>query len=216
MPVEELVPGGGARGVVSSLDGGEATSGSVIWVGACSTGGLATTDAARAISAAVPLVSAGSGCSTVGTGSGIVGVSPKAGCGITPEGGVCGSEDLSRLNRDDITAGDRLEGTVLLRWTADPVVGVARGLLNNGVAGLGAATDADFFDCFEETETFLLTPPNLRRLSAPAELAVDPDLSMPEMTLDVVGDFPCGVGGPLCTSCTVFSSAAVPCIPMRK
>lgn len=87
--------------------------------------------------------------------------------------------------------------------------------VNDDVTGLGAATE--FREFREETETFRLTPPYFRTLSAPA-LDTDPDLpnTAPFKRDGVDGCFCCGVGGPLCTSCTVFASAAVPCIPIRK
>ena len=71
----------------------------------------------------------------------------------------------------------------------------------------------DALEFFDDTETFLLMPPCFRRLSAPA-LAFEADLPR------AAGVARVGVMGwrwaPLCTSLTVFSSAAVPLIPTKK
>jgi hypothetical protein len=91
--------------------------------------------------------------------------------------------DLSLGNRGPPRAGDRCEGNVLLRWTAEDVVGVA----NAGVSGLGTAPECR--ERFEDVDTFLRTPPYFRKLSAPALEDVDADLPMPELLRPgVVGD----------------------------
>ena len=97
MLAERLAPGGGAKGVVASLEEGDAMAGRSGWSVTCSKEGLVPTGAAGAEGAIVPLVSTGSGC-WAGTSvlSYKVGASPDSGCGTTPEVGVCGSEDLSR------------------------------------------------------------------------------------------------------------------------
>jgi hypothetical protein len=105
-------------------------------------------------------------------------------------------------------AGDFLEGTVLLRWipplaaNEPPYVGVD-----------GLRPPFDCLDCLDDTDTFLRTPPNFRTLSAPA-LAFEEDLATLCLCLLGVTGVP-GVA-PLWTSWTVFSSAAVPLIPIRK
>ena len=103
--------------------------------------------------------------------------------------------------------GERFDGTVLLRWT--PPVGV---VANAGLAGLGAPLDC--LECREETDTLRRMPPYFRTLSAPA-LAFEEDLAI---ALELTGVLGVPIGGvpPFCTSCTVFSSAAVPRIPIRK
>jgi len=78
------------------------------------------------------------------------------------------------MNRGVCRPAGLLEGTVLLLRTPLPVLLPAFETPDDAVTGVGAATEC--LDCFvEETDTFLLMPPNLRMLSAPA-LAVDPDL----------------------------------------
>lgn len=124
--------------------------------------------------------------------------------------GVKGPTGLSREpNLPDCNAGDFFDGTVLLRARApDGVDGTA------GLAGLGA-----LFECRdrrEDVDLFRRIWPSFATLSA-AALAFDDDRVTPDFRLGpgVVGVLTTGVP-PFCTSCTVFSSAAVPCIPMRK
>ena len=102
-------------------------------------------------------------------------------------------------------AGDFLDGTVLL--LPRPPVGVV------ATAGLVGVLEPSL-ECRELTERFLRSLPSLRTLSAPA-LAVEADLSRPDWFTPTAGvSGPWGV--PDSTSCTVFSSAAVPCIPIKK
>lgn len=123
--------------------------------------------------------------------------------------GVVGP-DFSLGKRGLLSAGERFEGTVLLRWTPD-VVGVA----NAGVIGLGTAPECR--DRLEEVDTFLRTPLYFARLSAPALEVVDADRTMPELLRPgVVGVRACGVDGPLSMCLTVPSSTAVPSIPIKK
>jgi hypothetical protein len=119
-------------------------------------------------------------------------------------GATCAS--FREANLPDCRAGDFLEGRVLLR--ASPLVGVAT---NAGLAGLGQPLE--WKDRLEAVDLFLRIEPSLATLSAPA-LAEDEDRTMPGFVLGVDGGLSTGV--PFCTSSTVFSSAAVPCIPMRK
>ena len=93
-------------------------------------------------------------------------------------------------------------GRVLLRAippTADPG---ESGIPAVGVPGLETPPEPR-----EDTDTLRRTP-YLRRLSAPA-LEFEADRSTP-----VFGD--ASVGAPLSTSLTVFSSTAVPVMPIRK
>lgn len=63
----------------------------------------------------------------------------------------------------------------------------------------GLATLVECFECLDETDTFLRTPPNLRRLSAPA-LALEVDLpivAFEPLGTVVVGVVAWGVGAPL-------------------
>jgi hypothetical protein len=82
--------------------------------------------------------------------------------------------DFSLGKRGLLSAGDRLEGTVLLRCTPE-VDGVAKA----GVIGLGTAPECR--DRFEDVDTFLRTPLFLRMLSAAALEAADADRPIPEL-----------------------------------
>lgn len=81
---------------------------------------------------------------------------------------------------------------------------------NPGLAG----APLDRRECPELTETFLRTPPGCLGLSPPA-LAFDSDRLIPVFLVIEVGVAGGGVP-PFCTSCTVFSSAAVPRMPIKK
>lgn len=131
------------------------------------------------------------------------GVTTVVACGAT---GVKGATWASfrDANRPDCRAGDFLEGSVLLRDR--PLTDVA---VNAGLPGLGAPFECR--DRLEDVDLFLRIEPSLATLSAPA-LAVDADRTIPGFGLGVDGS----TGVPLWTSSTVLSSAAVPCIPMRK
>jgi hypothetical protein len=95
--------------------------------------------------------------------------------------GVAGP-DLSLGKRGLPRPGDRLEGSVLLRCTPDAV-----GVTNAGVIGLGTAPE--WRERFEDVDTFLRTPPYLRRLSAPALEDVDAERPIAELLRPgVVGD----------------------------
>jgi hypothetical protein len=123
--------------------------------------------------------------------------------------GVVGPECFSRGKRGLPSAGDLFDGSVLLLCTPDPA-----GDAKAAVMGLGTAPE--WRERLEDVETFLRTPPYLRRLSAPALEDVEADRSMPPVLRVVVGDLPWGVGGPLSTCLTVPSSTAVPSIPIKK
>lgn len=105
--------------------------------------------------------------------------------------------------------GERFEGSVLLRCTPDVVVET-----NDGAIGLGTAGECR--ERFEDVDTFLRTPPYMRRLSAPALEVVEADRPMPELLRGVVGVLACGVEGPLSMCLTVPSSTAVPSMPIKK
>ena len=124
--------------------------------------------------------------------------------------GVGGSEVLSLEKRGVSMAGDFLEGTVLLRWTPDPLEA-----LKTGVTGVGTP---EFLECLDEVETLRLTPPNFWILEAAALEAAEADRPNPDCLrpLGVVGVFACGVDGPLSICLTVPSSTAVPSIPIKK
>jgi len=122
--------------------------------------------------------------------------------------GVIGATwSFREANLPACRAGDFFEGRVLLR-ARPPPVGVA---VNAGLAGLGQPLEWN--DRLDEVDLFLRIEPSLATLSAPA-LALDVDRTMPGFETGVDGGLSTGV--PFCTSSTVFSSAAVPCIPMRK
>jgi hypothetical protein len=104
-------------------------------------------------------------------------------------------------------AGDFFEGTVLL-LAKTPVLGVA---VSAGLAGLGQPFECK--DRLDDVDLLRRIEPSLATLSAPA-LAEDADRTIPVDCFGVDGGLITGV--PFCTSSTVFSSAAVPCIPMRK
>jgi hypothetical protein len=93
-------------------------------------------------------------------------------------------------------------GRVLLRAIPPPTDPDASGIPEVGVPGLETPPEPR-----EDTDKLRRTP-YLRRLSAPA-LAFEADRPTP-----VFGDT--GVGAPLSTSLTVFSSTAVPVMPIRK
>lgn len=117
--------------------------------------------------------------------------------------GVDGS--VGFWNRVEFNAGDFLDGRVLLRVIPPPTDPGASGTPDVGVPGLGIPPDP--LELWEDTETFRRTP-YLRKLSAPA-LALEADRPTPAF-----GD--ASVGAPLSTSLTVFSSTAVPVMPIRK
>jgi hypothetical protein len=123
--------------------------------------------------------------------------------------GVSGATGASfrEANLPDCRAGDFFEGRVLL--LASPLVGVVE--VNAGLAGLGHPFEC--IDRLDDVDLFLRIEPSLAIFSAPA-LAVDGDRTMPDLGVGVDGGLATGV--PCCTSATVFSSAAVPCIPIRK
>lgn len=128
--------------------------------------------------------------------------------GVSGDGGAPIVSFLTCPNLPLCKAGDLFEGTVFDRpRPLDGVVGIA------GLPGLGAP-----FECLEWRELVDLLRrilPSLDTLSAPA-LALDADLCTPDFR-DVPGVAGVMIAGVPCwTSWTVFSSAAVPCIPMRK
>ena len=134
---------------------------------------------------------------------------PSAGAGGEANVGE-GEASCMRWNLDPASAGDRFEGMVLLRPMPpelEPVV--LSGLRPVGVPGDETPGLPRSLEWPEETETFLRTP-NLRRLSAPA-LAFDADRPT---VLFGLGDRVAPT--PLSTSLTVFSSTAVPVMPIRK
>lgn len=111
-------------------------------------------------------------------------------------------------NRPEERAGDFFEGTVLL--LVNPPVGV------EATAGLpGVVVPVSFRERRDEVDLLRRILPSLRTLSAPA-LAFELLLPKPDFLFGfgVVGPLTGGV--PCSTSCFVFSSAAVPCIPIKK
>ena len=131
-------------------------------------------------------------------------------------GPVADGSEFLWVNRGEWLWLDLLEGTVLLR-PRPPRPPRPDGTLLMGVDVFGVWVPPDSFDVFEETDTLRRRLPNFLTLSAPA-LAFEPDLPMTVLDLPGVaeGDEFLGVCEALCTSLTVFSSAAVPCIPIRK
>ena len=99
-----------------------------------------------------------------------------------------------------------MEGTVLL--LAKPPVGVETR------AGLfGVDVPLEWRECRDDVERFLLIMPSLLTLSA-AALEVDAVRLMPDTRLEDPGTAIVGV--PFSISSFVFSSVAVPCIPIKK
>lgn len=125
--------------------------------------------------------------------------------------GSARSELFSLVKRGEAPAEWR-DGTVLLRCIPLPMVA---GLPIAGDDVTAAPTDP--LEPRDETDTFLLILPHLCTLSAPA-LAFELDLPSPALVRPGGDGEPGepGAGAPLCTSMTVFSSAAVPCIPIRN
>ncbi len=139
----------------------------------------------------------------------------KLGAAILTDVGVKGSRGFPKRPADDIP-GDFFDGRVLLLWTPLPGLLPVYGEEAAGVIGFGTLMEC--FDCLDETDTFRLIPPNLRRLSAPA-LALDadrPKAAFRPFGMGPVGVVACGDGAPLWTSLTVCSSAAVPVMPIKK
>jgi hypothetical protein len=186
-------------GVVASGVGG---SRSLSWLGAPGTVSPAwELDGAVDVEIDVADSSGGVATSSTAAGGDTVVV---AGGATGVRGATCVS--FRDANLPDCSAGDFLDGTVLLR--VSPPVGVD---VNAGLPGLGQPLE--WKDRLEEVDLCLRIEPSLATLSAPA-LAVDADRTMPDFAVGVDGGLSTGV--PFCTSSTVFSSAAVPCIPMRK
>jgi hypothetical protein len=126
--------------------------------------------------------------------------------------GVEGLEFFSRAKREEgPTAPGRRAGTVLLRCTLPPEV---IGVLAIGVTGVGPASERLL--CLLDTDTFL------RKLfHLPSALLLALELDRLTTVLDLLGvtgeaGALLGLGAPDCTSLTVWWSAAVPGIPMRK
>jgi len=121
-------------------------------------------------------------------------------------GGVESELSFILWNLFEPIAGDRLEGTVLLRAIPAPTAPPVNEVTPDGVPGLETPGLLLSLEPREDTETLRRTP-YFRTLSAPA-LALDVDRPT------ALGDRK--DGAPLSTSFCVFSSTAVPDIPMRK
>lgn len=118
-----------------------------------------------------------------------VGSEEESGLFTSSATGVVGPDCFAGGKRGLPRAGERFDGRVLLRCT--PELGVEA---NAGVMGLGTAPE--WRERFDEVETFLRTPPYIRKLSAPALEDVDADRPMPELLRPgVVGVLAWGVGG---------------------
>ena len=113
-------------------------------------------------------------------------------------------------NRAEPRAGDFLEGTVLLRCTPTPLLVPPNPEPGEEFPGLTPPLES--FDWRDDTEMFLRIPwLRRRRLSGPA-LALEAD--RPMFALGFGED---GVAkSPPCTSLFVFSSIAVPDMPIKK
>ena len=126
---------------------------------------------------------------------------PGIGAGVLTVGVLGGLASEVLWNLCPAIAGDRFDGTVLLRPNppalpalppnADGEAGVP------GIDTFGLLRSLEFRD---DKDALRRTPPVLRRLSAPMVVA-----------LDALTD-----GGPLLTSSFVFSSMAVPVMPIKK